>query len=58
MLPRSIGDAMKALEADSSLKEALAEDLVENFLIMKKAEQEMLDQMSDEARRIWLIERY
>lgn len=49
---------MKALEADSSLKEALAEDLVKNFLIMKKAEQEMLDKMSDEERRIWLIERY
>lgn len=49
---------MTALEADSSLKEALAEDLVNNFLIMKKAEQEMLDKMSDEKRRIWLIERY
>lgn len=58
MLPRSIREAMKALEEDSSLKEALAEDLVKNFLIMKKAEQEMLDKMSDEARRIWLIERY
>lgn len=58
MLPGSIGEAMKALEADSSLKEALTEDLVKNFLIMKKAEQEMLDKMSDEERRIWLIERY
>jgi len=57
-LPRSIGEAMKALEADASLKEALAEDLVKNFLIMKKSEQEMLDKMNDDARRIWLIERY
>ncbi|QDS77963.1 hypothetical protein FKW77_001714 [Venturia effusa] len=58
MLPRSIDEAMKALDDDSSLKEALAEDMAKNFLIMKKAEQEMLDKMSDEARRIWLIERY
>jgi hypothetical protein len=49
---------MKALDADASLKEALAEDLVKNYLIMKKAEQEMLGKMSDEDRRIWLIERY
>ncbi|KAE9977063.1 hypothetical protein EG327_007874 [Venturia inaequalis] len=58
MLPRSIGEAMNALESDSSLKEALAEDLVKNFLIMKEAEQEMLDKMGDEERRIWLVERY
>ena len=57
-LPGSIEEAMNALDADSSLKEALAEDLVKNFLIMKKAEQEMLGKMSDEDRRIWLIERY
>lgn len=49
---------MTALDADSSLKEALAEDLVKNFLAMKKAEQEMLDKMGDDERRIWLIERY
>ena len=49
---------MKALDADSSLKEALAEDLVKNYLVMKQAEQEMLGNMSDDERRIWLIERY
>ena len=49
---------MTALDADSSLKEALAEDLVKNYLVMKKAEQEMLGKMSDDKRRIWLIERY
>lgn len=58
MLPRSINEAMNALGSDSPLKEALAEDLVKNFLIMKKAEQEMLDKMGDEERRIWLVERY
>jgi hypothetical protein len=49
---------MKALDADTSLKEALAEDLVKNYLTMKQAEQEMLGKMSDDERRIWLIERY
>lgn len=50
--------AMDALEQDSSLREAFAVDVVSNYLIMKRAEQEMLGKMSDSERRIWLIERY
>lgn len=57
-LPKSLDMALQDLEEDASLKETFAEDVVSNYLIMKKAEQEMLGKMSDEERRIWLIERY
>jgi glutamine synthetase len=57
-LPKDLNTALQALEQDSSLKEAFAEDVVSNYLVMKRAEQSMLDKVSDEERKIWLIERY
>jgi glutamine synthetase len=57
-LPQTIEASLKALDADTILKEALAEDLVKNYIAMKEKEQEMLAKMSKEERRIWLIERY
>jgi hypothetical protein len=32
--------------------------MVTNYAVMKRAEQDMLGQMEDWERRIWLIERY
>jgi len=49
---------LKKLGDDSTLKEALAEDLVKNYIAMKEKEQDMLGKMNPEERRIWLIERY
>jgi glutamine synthetase len=57
-LPETIEEALKSLEEDSSLKSALAEDVVTNYIAMKRAEQDMLGKMSDKDRRTWLIERY
>jgi glutamine synthetase len=57
-LPKTIQEALEKLENDSDLKEALAEDVVSNYIAIKRAEQEMLGKMSDEERRIWIIERY
>jgi hypothetical protein len=40
------------------LQDALGTEVVTHFVTMKKAEQDMLDAMSESERRIWLIERY
>jgi glutamine synthetase len=57
-LPSSITEALEALESDEVLTALLPENMVKHYIIMKRAEQEMLSKMSDTDRRIWLIERY
>lgn len=57
-LPTGFGEAAFALVNDNELVEALANDFVGGYLAMKKSEHEMLSKMSDEERRVWLIERY
>lgn len=36
----------------------LSPGLVHHYTTMKKAEQEMLDEMPEKERRVWLIKRY
>jgi len=57
-LPTDVESAMVALEKDDKLRTALEDELVNDYSIMKKAEQQMLGEMSKEERRAWLIERY
>jgi glutamine synthetase len=57
-LPKTIEEALASLENDLSLKSTLAEDVVTNYVIMKRMEQDMLGEMNEERRRIWMIERY
>ena len=57
-LPTTIEEAVKAAESDSELREAMPKGMLEHYLIMKKEEQSMLNEMEDNARRIWLMERY
>ncbi|KAJ4291107.1 hypothetical protein N0V90_010305 [Kalmusia sp. IMI 367209] len=57
-MPAGFEEAARALKADSVLGEALAEGFVRDYLLMKESEQKMLAEMSDEARKVWLIERY
>jgi glutamine synthetase len=57
-LPTTFREARFELERDDELVEALAEGFVKDYLMMKQSEQEMLGKMSDEDRRVWLIERY
>lgn len=49
---------MAALEGDTPLHELLGPELVKNYLIVKRAESARLQAMSDEDRRMWLLERY
>ena len=58
MLPKDLGDAVWALENDKMLKSLLGEDVVERYFDVKKAEGKMLNGMSDEDRREWIIELY
>jgi len=38
--------------------ELLPQNMIANYAVMKRTEQEMLGDMEDWQRRIWLIERY
>lgn len=57
-LPTTIGQSLESLEGDAALQEALGAQVVSHFVAMKKAEQDMLDAMSESKRRVWLTERY
>lgn len=57
-LPASLKESMEALRTDEVLTHAIGRPIVTHYLAMKEAEQTMLDRMSEEKRRDWLIERY
>ncbi|KAK3700183.1 hypothetical protein LTR37_016062 [Vermiconidia calcicola] len=57
-LPRSLDEAIEAAEQDSELEQAMSPGMLKHFLAMKKAEQEMLNEMPEKERRVWLMERY
>jgi glutamine synthetase len=57
-LPTSIGESLEAIEGDIALRDALGGEIVRHYVTMKKAEQEMLNEMSESKRRVWLMERY
>ncbi|KAF2166339.1 hypothetical protein M409DRAFT_66787 [Zasmidium cellare ATCC 36951] len=63
-LPRGFEDALGALEKDVGEVGRMVGGgegeglLVRNWVAVKKAEQEMLNQMGEGERRAWLIERY
>jgi glutamine synthetase len=57
-LPRSIDEALGALDADTELRSQLGETWVHNFMIMKRSELEMLSKMGETERMVWLVERY
>ncbi|KAF2849317.1 developmental protein-like protein fluG [Plenodomus tracheiphilus IPT5] len=57
-LPRSLHEALDALEGDGALGEAMAHGLVQNYVAMKESEVKMLGKMGEGERRVFLIERY
>ena len=54
----SLEQSIEAAKKDTELAEAMSSGMMGHFLSMKQSEQEMLSQMSDDQRRVWLIERY
>ncbi|KAK2872121.1 hypothetical protein FQN49_002548 [Arthroderma sp. PD_2] len=57
-LPRSIEESIAALEADSSLQELLGKTFVKRYIGVRRGEQELLNSMSENRLRNWLIEKY
>ncbi|KAK3076827.1 hypothetical protein LTS18_011945 [Coniosporium uncinatum] len=57
-LPTDIESAITALGRDDELRTTLTDGLVNDYIIMKKAEQQMFGKMSKDERRVWLLERY
>ena len=57
-LPTTIGQSMSALDRDTVLRDAIGSNVVDHYLAMKRAEQDMLNAMSEGERRVWLVERY
>jgi glutamine synthetase len=49
---------MEALDRDTVLRDAIGSNVVDHYLAMKRAEQDMLNAMSEGERRVWLVERY
>ena len=57
-LPTKLEEALEALGRDEVLKKVLGEELVERYLVVRRAETKKLEGMGEEERRRWLIERY
>ncbi|KAL4975173.1 protein fluG [Aspergillus desertorum] len=57
-LPNTLAKSLAALESNETLRSLLGENLVENYIIVKRAESKKLNAMDEKARRKWLVERY
>ena len=57
MLPKNVGEALVKLGEDEELKKMIGV-IGDDYMVMKKVEQNMLEEMSPEERRAWLVERY
>ncbi|KAL8305163.1 hypothetical protein RB597_003932 [Gaeumannomyces tritici] len=58
MLPSSLEEALKALEADARLAEVLSCQVVGRYSEVKRAELQLLGAMDPETRWDWIVERY
>jgi glutamine synthetase len=56
-IPKSLHKCLDALE-NSPLDKLLGAELVRNYITVKRAESVRLQAMSEEKRRLWLLERY
>ncbi|PPJ57641.1 hypothetical protein CBER1_00243 [Cercospora berteroae] len=57
-VPKSIEQALAAMEADAELQSLLGREIAVNWLAVEKATVEMLAEMPEAQRRTWLMERY
>ncbi|EEY16853.1 fluG [Verticillium alfalfae VaMs.102] len=56
--PKNLGEALDALKSNEVLKESLGREVVQRYTDVKNGEMHMMDSMTEEARRKWIIERY
>lgn len=57
-LPQTLEAALSRLRKDETLKGVLGQKIVDDYVVMKEKERELLNAMSEEQRRTWIIERY
>ncbi|KAI5237679.1 glutamine synthetase/guanido kinase [Aureobasidium subglaciale] len=57
-MPGTLEEALEELDTNEVLKRIMNHGLTDDYVIMKKAEKEMLDEMDDNKRYTWLIEKY
>lgn len=57
-LPNTLEKSLTYLSKDKSLINMLGQDLVDDYLAVKKAEMDMLNGMDEETRKNWLMARY
>lgn len=57
-LPNTLAKSLEALESNKTLQGLLGPNLVNNYILVKRAESKKLNAMDEKARRKWLVERY
>nr|CEG04446.1 unnamed protein product [Fusarium clavum] len=57
-LPRSIQEALEALHQDEELTGLIGSDVVKRYTEIKQAETAILEELGDEERAQWIMERY
>lgn len=57
-VPKELSEALHALEDDGDFATLLTEDVVKRYLEVKKREIDLLEAMTDENRRHWIIDRF
>lgn len=57
-LPNTLQKSLDSLREDGALVNLLGQNLVDDYLAVKKAEMEMLNEMDEQKRRTWLMARY
>jgi len=56
-LPGSVWEALQKLGEDEALRDMIGA-IADDYMVMKKVEQNMLEEMGPAERRAWLVERY
>ncbi|KAH0392337.1 hypothetical protein KCU89_g13566, partial [Aureobasidium melanogenum] len=57
-IPASLEESLHHLETTEALKQFMDPRLIDDFVVMKRAEKQMLDKMGEKERHAWLVERY
>lgn len=57
-MSRSLGESLNALGGSEVMKRVFGEQMINDYITVKKAERDKLEAMTPVARRVWLIERY
>jgi glutamine synthetase len=57
-MPSSLEQSLQELEKDDVLRRFISSRLIDDYVVMKRTERKMLDEMDEKDRHGWLVERY